>query len=208
MVSVVMVLGNHDYYGRTIPETIKYWENVKIDRLYVLHNSQVIIGDVRFVGGTLWTSMDNFNIRSVNLLRNSMHDFKSIKSIKVDYDSQDPGGMGSPNNMICPSEIYNEHHQTVKYLKSALSKSYNIPTICVTHHLPLKRSVSENFTNNPINAGFFTDLPELVEEATIWIHGHTHDSTSYDHRGTMVLCNPKGHGGSNEKFDPKMIIDI
>ena len=46
-------------------------------------------------------------------------------------------------------------------------------------------------------------LPELVEKADLWIHGHTHDQFEYDvgYKDGLgkVICHPRGYALGSEK---------
>jgi predicted phosphodiesterase len=54
----------------------------------------------------------------------------------------------------------------------------------------------------------FLDLME--PRASVWIHGHTHESFDYVVNGTRVVCNPRGYLRTepNEAFDPLLAIDV
>ena len=48
--------------------------------------------------------------------------------------------------------------------------------------------------------------------ASLWVHGHTHDSFDYTVNGTRVVCNPRGYAKNgvdeNAGFDPNFTIRV
>jgi hypothetical protein len=51
-------------------------------------------------------------------------------------------------------------------------------------------------------------MTRLMGKATLWIHGHTHDSFNYSVAGTRVLANPKGYVNENKAFDPSLVVTV
>jgi predicted phosphodiesterase len=195
---VVMVLGNHDYYDKTIPATIKYWKDINLgNRFHFLHNSEVIIDDVRFVGGTLWTDMKNSSVDVGLLLQGTIQDFKKIES------TDNKGFVEFP-------EILREHWETREYLKNALEVVPDgvTSTVVVTHHLPSIQSVAPEYDGSPLNYGYYSQMEHLIKQSDFWIHGHTHTSCSYEVDGAHVYCNPRGHSGESGGFDPFARITV
>ncbi len=69
----------------------------------------------------------------------------------------------------------------------------------------------------PISAAFSSNLDGLVASsgASLWVHGHTHDSFDYAIDRTRVICNPKGYGPrvaggvpENAAFDSRLIVEV
>lgn len=114
------------------------------------------------------------------------------------------------------SEVLSRFDASRAFLEHALTEPFDGPTIVVTHHLPSLRSVAERFRANPVSAGFASNLDDLVDRgATLWVHGHTHDSCLWrSDGGTLVACNPAGYprqGGrqqENDRFHPKLVFVI
>ena len=47
--SVIYVLGNHDYYKKSIQSTHEFWENVEMERFFYLQDDSVVINGIRFM---------------------------------------------------------------------------------------------------------------------------------------------------------------
>ena len=79
--------------------------------------------------------------------------------------------------------------------------------------VPSQRSTAERYRALPVSAGFASHLDALVARATLWIHGHTHDSYDYALAGCRVVCNPRGYQKlqrrfENKAFDPALVVTI
>jgi len=87
-------------------------------------------------------------------------------------------------------------------------------TVVITHHAPSPRSVHPRFAESLLSACFVSDAQHLLgaHRASLWVHGHTHDSFDYGVDGTRVVCNPRGYVragvGENPLFDPEFTIEI
>ncbi len=65
--TVIYVTGNHDFYGHEYHERLEELRNLPSSQLYVLENDELVLGDVRFLGCTLWTDYDRGNPLAMNL---------------------------------------------------------------------------------------------------------------------------------------------
>jgi predicted phosphodiesterase len=53
---IIYVLGNHEFYGQKIPKLTEELKAVSVGtNIHVLENDAIEIGDVIFLGATLWT---------------------------------------------------------------------------------------------------------------------------------------------------------
>jgi hypothetical protein len=63
---------------------------------------------------------------------------------------------------------------------------------------PNMLSTAKKWANDPVTAAFGSELnPNLLMQAKLWIHGHTHHSCDYEvkkvDRSVRVVCNPRGY---------------
>ncbi|MFO0942253.1 MAG: hypothetical protein U0930_16065 [Pirellulales bacterium] len=77
------IAGNHEFYGAAIPKLYDKLKSQTIgSTVSVLENDQVMIGDVRFLGCTLWTDFGllGADTRATAMIeaRNTMTDCKKI----------------------------------------------------------------------------------------------------------------------------------
>lgn len=189
---VVVVLGNHDYYTRTINETIRQWREVNIPRLHFLQNTSVVLHGYRFCGTTLWTDINNANKVDISKSVTFLNDYRAIQYFTADT-------------------FMTEHTIAKQWLEKEVANS-DLPVIVVTHHLPSSKSQHPKYLNSPIAYSFMcTDMTEIIAhpKVAVWCHGHTHSSRRYIDNGTEVVCNPHGYRTENAKeFDPNLILKI
>jgi predicted phosphohydrolase len=196
-VQVLFVLGNHDYYGRTIEKTEDKWRNIKISRFNFLQNSSVVIQGMRFAGTTMWTDLNGGNDKDI--CRKNVRDFSAITNFTT-------------------RDFMTLHATSRDWLKEEVENS-NEPVIVITHHLPSKRSIHEKYTTNQVTASFASnDLEDIIKHPSVvlWCHGHTHSSCDYEDNETQIMCNPRGHATiinntlivENNEFEDNYIIDL
>jgi hypothetical protein len=51
----------------------------------------------------------------------------------------------------------------------------------------------------PGTAGFCNALDDLLPQAALWLHGHLHAPSDYQHQGCRVVANPLGYARKNEQ---------
>lgn len=212
--SVVFILGNHDYWdGNLSLEPQKVREELKaqaLSNVHFLEDEVAIIGNVKFIGGTLWTSFDDASPLVMMNAPNIMQpDYKLIR--------HGPGYV-----KVRPAHFYSVHRQTRSFiLANAHRDSPEQRVVVVTHMAPSFQSVHEKYRSNQFdmmaNHYYYSALendifhPDFV--ADLWCHGHMHAHADYVIDRTRVLCNPRGYrmaSGNVEgmNFNPTLRIDI
>ncbi len=215
---VVLVLGNHDYYGSSISGALERARRlVEGSQVYLLENETVTIGDCRFIGATLWTDFavsvgddddhippEERRVKAFELVPSRMMDFQCIFR-------SDPRKSGE-NGMVTAWEILERHRESRKFIDAELSVGFHGRTVILTHHAPLMQSFDPNFLGNVTNAAFASDLSDLVmrRRPSLWIHGHIHKFRDYMADHTRVVCNPLGYRGElyTSGFRPGYVIDL
>jgi Icc-related predicted phosphoesterase len=177
---VVVVLGNHDYYGLSYEAATLTWERLqprlRESNVHLLMGAEsVILAGVRFVGLTLWSRQ----AADARVLRRGLADFRFIQG-------------WTPERAEC------EHWRELNALRDKLmEESSNCPTLVVTHHLPSWQCIDAKYKGGPCNAGFCSDLDGFIlehrERITGWVHGHTHSPVAVEIHGVPVRCNPLGY---------------
>jgi Icc-related predicted phosphoesterase len=207
---VIMVCGNHEYWGSDlISMPLEY--NKKIKELNggtnpknfrILDCSEFIIGDVVFIGATLWTDFNKHNEYSMSNADKENNDYKNIyKNDKLE--------------LIDPEFIYNLHKTHLEYIDSRCEFWENKKRIVViTHHAPLEDSIHDNFKGHIGNAYYYTDMSNLLinRKIDIYCHGHVHQSFDYFKYGTRIICNPRGYHTKTiqeyKNFFPKFQVSL
>lgn len=205
---VLYVPGNHEFYGSSITGTVAHLKALCAGTsVRLLDDSEAILGNVRFLGSTLWTDFRLFGdgddrAAAEGEASRFMRDFSRIH---VDETRE---------RLFTPraSALLFERHAA--WLDRKLAEAHPGPTVVITHHAPSPKSIHPRFAGSKLNACFVSDAGRLAgrDRAQLWIHGHTHDSFDYDLNGTRVVCNPRGYapGGVNEnpRFDPDFIVSV
>lgn len=197
--SVIIVLGNHDYYHNDIAFADEKWKTFCRDRLYVLQDESIIIDKIRFYGSTMWTDMKKRDPIIMKECEKYINDFRTI------YD-------------FTPETFCDIHELSRQKLEKTLKESVE-PVVVITHHLPSYKSITHRWKNCSVIDSFAsTDLDNLIYHPKVgmWIHGHTHDSLDYYDSNTRVICNPRGYtrvfrgfiSTENKKFNPHLVIDL
>ncbi|MDN5842281.1 MAG: metallophosphoesterase family protein [Alcaligenaceae bacterium] len=200
---VLYVPGNHEFYGSSIPETRRRLaEQAARLGIHLLDQGQIVLHGVRFLGTTLWTDFQLFGADKAAEAKAQaaafMRDFQVVRNAD--------GDIYTPDDSIALFE------EQSAWLDQALDEPFDGPTVVISHHAPAPQSVHPRFADSLVSAGFASDCSALMGRASLWVHGHTHDSFDYSVRGTRVICNPRGYcrDGVNENpaFDPELRIDI
>lgn len=165
---VVYVPGNHEFWGCTTNiawDTLKSYER---PCLHILRNECVDIRGVPFFGGTMW--FPEGEPWYYGDLHECMPDFAQIKEF-VPW-------------------VHDEHRDFLRQFGKCVDDN----TIVITHHLPSIRSTPVQFIKSELNRFFVVNMEEqiLAHCPRAWIHGHTHEATSYHLGNTRVICNPFG----------------
>lgn len=189
--NVIMVLGNHDFYGTNMYTHMEKFRKEIVDQfpnVHVLDNSSMLCSDdVVVIGSVLWTDFDKQSPTLMHSIKNCMADYMWIS--KDEYVQ--------PNERITPQDILEEHIRSVKYLNAAIKyhKAHGRKVVVLTHHAPTWQSVGDGFEGDPMNGGFVSDLSGLIldTEPDIWSHGHVHSFKDYVVGKTRILCNPRGY---------------
>ena len=200
---IVYVPGNHEFYGTQRIETLAAMRIAAQESgVHLLDEDELVIGNVRFLGCTLWTDFLLFGEAKKSTAMSDgqlcLNDFRVIREGSVER--------------FTPARSIELHKQSLAWLKTKLDEPFDGKTVVVTHHLPSKQSVVDRFKEVLLSACFASELDYLFGKMDLWIHGHTHDNLDYEVNGTRVICNPRGYvrwsGQENEDFKPELVIEI
>ena len=186
---LVYVPGNHEFETREFLEAVvrlKSSAACYAPNIHVLYNDVYVLDGVRFLGSTLWTDFalkgQQYVVEASKTVEQNMPDFKIKRS----------NGL-----RLKPQEVMNEHQRARDFLNAQLKQIYHGPTVVVSHFAPHPNSVHPKYAKNPLNPWFACALPEqMIAQATVWVHGHTHTSfdypIDYKDKTCRVVCNPSG----------------
>ncbi len=200
-VPVVYVLGNHEFYGQTIPKLAhQLRDEAEGTNVHLLENGRVDIGEVTFLGATLWTDFALNGDAVIGGLHaeSGMNDFRKIRTL--------PG-----YRRLRASYVARLHARSVAWLRAELPGLQGRKLVVVTHHAPSRRSIPDCYQTDPLNPAFASNAEELVASsgARLWVHGHIHRHADYMLADTRVLANPRGYPGEEvDGFDPNLVVEV
>ena len=217
---VVYVAGNHEHYDGDFATT---YAKLKVNlahlpNLHVLDRECFTLDDVTFVGGTMWTDMNNRDPLTMFHIKSMMNDFRGIDNSnrvltrKVPLYKKGEDGQYLKDEKGCyiqegmkhketpaifsPEDAVEEFEKFTQYLASVtagLDKKF----VVVTHHTPSFQSVAPYYKADQLmNGGCHSNLDEFIMDKPnlkLWVHGHTHEDFDYLIGETRVVCNPRGY---------------
>jgi Icc-related predicted phosphoesterase len=202
-IPIVMILGNHEYYRRFVPNELALAHaHAPAFNIHVLENETITLGGIQFIGATLWTNYEAFGeakkAAAMSARAAGMNDHRLI------------GWQKQPWLRFRPREAAIMHDQSAAYIEQVLANSSADRCAVVTHHAVHWNSVDPKYTADPLTAAFVSDMSTLIEtyQPALWIHGHTHNSSDYFVGNTRIICNPHGYALENPHFDGALVVEI
>lgn len=181
----IYVPGNHEYYG-TEPHSLVQ-KLAAPANVYPLLGKSVLIGDVEFLGCTLW-----FKDRPDNhKYTYSMADFHHIKNL-------DPW-------------VYRENKQHTEFLVNSLNTPNEHKRVVITHHMPTQEAVDPQYYGSQLNRFFLCPIADdpTLTLPDVWVFGHTHSPCRFVRQSCTFVCNPLGYPGERKPvFQEECIINV
>jgi predicted phosphohydrolase len=180
---VVYVAGNHEYWGEDLHSLVQRLNSAtQQGNVHYLEKRSVILGDVRFIGCTLWSDFNGADASIMEQMWLAMNDFAHIHKGPV---------------LIQPSDLVSENSRSRDWLEQELDRPFAGKTVVVTHHAPLLRSWYHGHKEKAIQYAYCNDMGVLMEryDIDLWVHGHVHECFDYVAHGVRVVCNPRGYFG-------------
>lgn len=201
---VVYVAGNHEFYHGKWEQTVAILkeECAKYPNISYLERDSVVIDDVVFVGGTLWTDVNKGDPIAMYSLPAVLNDYKVIRNETRGYAR------------VRPIDTSARHRHTLKAISTELERSPEQRVVVVTHHAPSRRSIKECYVDDHVgNAGYASDLDQFIidhPQIVLWAHGHIHAPRDYVIGTTRVVSNPRGYEGYEDPtgWDPTAAVEI
>tara|TARA_B100000749_G_C18447548_1_gene474916 strand:+ start:3707 stop:4516 length:810 start_codon:yes stop_codon:yes gene_type:complete len=206
---VIIIDGNHEFYGSNIDSVKKHTRNEVIrvnseygSNIHYLDNGYIEMFGYRFIGATLWSDFNLFGkpTLSKNFASAMLNDYKRIR-IKE----------GKTYRRLSPSDTLGWHLQSKTFIADAIQSS-SLPTVVLTHHAPSAMSNNPVYAKDPLSPSFSSNMDDFIlyHKPVLWAHGHTHYNVDYYIGKTRVITNQRGYKGEKEgrKFNKSMVIEL
>jgi len=187
---VIYVPGNHEYYGYNLGS----YDDLELPHnVHWLNPGTVRIGDITFIGATMWTDFRNDPTHE-QIAAKYITDFKKIKGFSTTK---------------C-KELFLEH---TEYIQKEINY-HKGRKIIITHFLPGQHCIhprwqSNGYPTDQLNS-YFAPEPRITLDPNVthWLFGHTHDSIDVTLGAVRYLANPYGYHNyeTNPNFNPELIL--
>lgn len=184
------VMGNHEHYHYCFDDTEQTIRDflLPFGNIHLLEKQAVDIHGVTFLGGTMWTYMNNCDVNTMTQLRFCMNDFRIVtKNTKYGRST------------LSPEDVYKEHLKTVSFIESTVDLNPQKKFVVVTHHQPSLKALNPKYKDDYVlNAGYYSNMDEFIEkrpQIKAWTSGHTHQRLDFMIGDTRMLTNARGYAG-------------
>jgi hypothetical protein len=187
----VLVPGNHEYYGGSIPATLIAMRALadELPDVHVLDCDELVLAIrdrwLRVLGTTLWTDYDYRDNPefSAGMAAQAISDHRHIRT--------------GPTSLFDPADALALHRAARTWLAERMAQPFDGPTVIVTHHGVSRYDVAPRFERDVMTPAFVSNLETEIREwrADIWITGHTHHSHDSTLFGTRLVSQQRGYPG-------------
>jgi predicted phosphodiesterase len=188
---VLYVPGNHEFYGGEYHETLTNLRHACAgSNVQLLERDSVVIGDIGFLGTTLWTDFLLFaDTEDEDGHKEQAWAMADAASYMADFGGsitvrESPGVQPV---QLTPAHTVTWHKQSVLWLEAMLGTPFEGKTIVISHHAPCQRSVPPEFTRHRLTPAYASRLDCIVEKSDYWLHGHTHHELEYKQGRCCVI---------------------
>jgi len=189
---VIYVMGNHEHYHGDFSKTQNHLQSrlAYLENVHVLEKDSVDIGDVRFLGMTLWTDMNRGDPITEQRIRLMLSDFYAIKN-------------SARRRRFLPQDAREDHVSALEYIRQTVMADPDQRYVVVGHHAPSSQSTHKQYRDQYVmNGGFVSNLEPFIldlPQICLWTHGHTHHEFDYEIGACRVVCNPRGYVGHEQQ---------
>lgn len=222
--SVIYIAGNHEHYHGDYAKSIGIIRSNLgyLVNLHVLDKESVILNDHLFIGGTLWTDMNNEDASTLRHIKEYMNDYRIIVNSNelvnytvpvfgtnedgsLDFSTVVSKEFKTRTAKFSPEDSVKDHKAMLEFIKTTIKDNPTMPVVVVGHHSPSKQSVKPRYEGDVlVNGAYSSDLTDFIlnhPQIKVWTHGHTHDRFDYMVGSTRIVCNPRGYIGYEYQAD-------
>lgn len=215
---VIYVMGNHEHYHGDYATSAQKIRDMlaaeNLSNVHFLDKEFFDIGDHRFIGGTLWTDMNNYDEMTMHHVQRRMNDFQICENSAemVNYrvwDTEDDHKtvrFKTRPATLTPWHVVEDHKAMRKFIEDTYAETPPwMTTVVCSHHAPSKGSEHPRYKHDALMNGAYNSVMDqfILDRPGIklWTHGHTHEDFDYMVGSTRVVCNPRGYINHEDRAD-------
>jgi len=104
---VIFIMGNHEHYNGDFAKSKNKLQSMiesnMLSNVYLLDKETKVIDDTTFIGGTLWTDMNNEDPITLFHMKSMMNDFRCV--------------MNGGNRRFLPDDAVIDHREMLEYIR-------------------------------------------------------------------------------------------
>jgi hypothetical protein len=212
---VIYIMGNHEHYNGDFATTETHLKEVLgyLPNVYLLEKETKVINDVTFIGGTLWTDMNNGDGITLYHMKGMMNDFRCVdnSTTPIHFKTQQ-GEFKTRVGKFSPEDAMEEHTKFKDYIQQIVEGKSEQKFVVCGHHSPSKLSTHPRYADDVImNGGYSSNMNDYIldhPQIKLWTHGHTHHVFDYMLGSTRILCNPRGYVGYEDRAEEFELITV
>ena len=190
---ILFVPGNHEFHGSDIEEARRLLARDCADcGVTLLDTAAVTIGDVRFIGATLWTDF-RFGTRRPGAGTGGVRDWLTRSEETTAEASAhraaarrfgDFNGLirdwNGPEGLLTTAETVRRHARDRAFIEAEVAAAHEagpgsteacpgprsggagLKAVVITHHAPSPVSVHDSYAGSPFNPAFVSDLDAMI----------------------------------------------
>jgi len=224
---VIYVLGNHEHYHGDFATTASKVQGMLdgnlLSNVYLLERGVKVIDDVTFIGGTLWTDMNNGDSLTLYHMKGMMNDFRCVDnsnrmvSFKTyeqinGVDNREKPIFKQRVSKFSPEDAFEEHAKMKGYIQQIVEGKFDQKFVVCGHHSPSKQSTHPMYADDTVmNGGYSSNMDEFIQDhpqIKLWTHGHTHHVFDYMIGETRILCNPRGYVNYEDRANEFELVTV
>lgn len=205
---IIYIVGNHEYYHGDFATAFAHLKDVLgyLPNLHVLEKESIMIGDITFLCGTLWTDMNREDPDTLYRIRSYMNDFRIIRDSRYPVHYKDSEGKHhTREGRFSPETSVDEHRAMLKFVKESVDADPTAKYVVVGHHSPSRSSTHPQYADQTmVNGAYSSNLDQFIldrPQIKLWTHGHTHHEFDYMIGSCRVVCNPRGYDGYEQQAE-------
>ena len=154
--TVLVIAGNHEYYGSSIPEVNNLIQKIckELD-IHFLNNSVYIHKNIAFIGTILWSYIPP---ELYDFISTRMNDYRLIQN-------------------LTPEKSSKFFLENINFLEKSIDtlRKQNYKIVILSHHTPSRTNTSfAPYERELQNCAFSTNLCDIIKKVDLWMYGHTH----------------------------------